>query len=102
MRIVDAVLCTDVVAIYLFGSAVAGGLGVDSDVDLLAVTGRRLTDELFHALYDFGGNGGRCGLVGLRAATTDRSLGVQACPGAKRSRALSSSLLSASQLRTTG
>src|SRR5690606_25364148 len=28
VRIVDAVLCTDVVAIYLFGSAVAGGLRV--------------------------------------------------------------------------
>jgi streptomycin 3"-adenylyltransferase len=35
----------EIVAVYLYGSAVAGGLRPDSDLDLLVVTDRRLTTE---------------------------------------------------------
>lgn len=42
----------DTLGIYLYGSAVAGGLKPDSDLDLLVVTNRRLTRDEKRALVD--------------------------------------------------
>ena len=41
----DSIPHDAVVAVYLYGSAVAGGLRPDSDLDLAVVTARRLTDR---------------------------------------------------------
>jgi len=40
---VRAVLGNDLIGVYLFGSAVIGGLRARSDIDLMAVSSRRLT-----------------------------------------------------------
>jgi streptomycin 3"-adenylyltransferase len=42
--LIQRVLGTDALAVYLFGSAVRGGLRADSDLDLLVVAARRTTD----------------------------------------------------------
>ncbi len=54
LKIVEGLLGVEVVAVYLFGSAVMGGLRINSDVDVLVVvnkslpelTRRKLTDRL--------------------------------------------------------
>ncbi|GIP31714.1 aminoglycoside nucleotidyltransferase ANT(9) [Paenibacillus sp. J2TS4] len=54
LKIVEELLGSEVVAVYLFGSAVIGGLRINSDVDVLVVvnhslpelTRRKLTDRL--------------------------------------------------------
>ena len=43
VSLVRAVLGTDLIGVYLFGSAVVGGLRARSDIDLMAVSSRRLT-----------------------------------------------------------
>jgi len=43
-EIIRDVLGDAALAAYLYGSAVAGGLGPDSDLDVLVVSGRSLTD----------------------------------------------------------
>lgn len=48
--LVRRILGPDLVAAYLSGSALAGGLRPDSDLDLLVVTDRRLTDDERQAL----------------------------------------------------
>jgi len=50
--ILDAIGSVGVVGVYLYGSAVRGGLRPDSDLDLLVVTGRRLTSAARRALVD--------------------------------------------------
>jgi predicted nucleotidyltransferase len=53
VRLLETVLPAGTVrAAYLYGSAVAGGLRPDSDLDLFAVVGRRLTDAERRALLD--------------------------------------------------
>lgn len=42
----EELLGSDLAGIYLFGSAVAGGLRVDSDVDVLAITNRHLSEAV--------------------------------------------------------
>ena len=44
LQVLDAVLGPDLVAAYLFGSAVGGGLRPHSDIDLFAVSSRRLSE----------------------------------------------------------
>src|SRR5438046_9237966 len=43
ISLVRAVLGNDLIGVYLFGSAVIGGLRARSDIDLMAVSSRRLT-----------------------------------------------------------
>ncbi|HML46262.1 MAG TPA: aminoglycoside adenylyltransferase family protein [Clostridia bacterium] len=45
LSILEALLGSSIVALYLYGSAVDGGLRNNSDVDVLAVVRRGLTDE---------------------------------------------------------
>jgi len=45
LQIIQALLGSSVVAVYLYGSAVAGGLQKDSDVDVLAIVNRGLTSK---------------------------------------------------------
>ena len=55
----------DIRAVYLYGSAIAGGLRPRSDVDVLAVARRRLTDserrQTVHRLLDISGARARAG-----------------------------------------
>ena len=51
-RLVHDVLGADVVAVYLYGSAVLGGLRPHSDLDLFAVARRPMTDGQRKALID--------------------------------------------------
>jgi len=43
LALVSAVLAADIVGVYLFGSAVLGGLRAESDLDLLVMSKRRIT-----------------------------------------------------------
>ena len=53
LRVLDAALPAGrVLAAYLYGSAVAGGLRPDSDLDILGVVDRRLTDAERRAVID--------------------------------------------------
>jgi predicted nucleotidyltransferase len=53
LRVLDAALPTGrLVAAYLYGSAVAGGLKPDSDLDILGVVDRRLADGERRAVID--------------------------------------------------
>ena len=53
LRVIDAALPSGtLLAAYLYGSAVAGGLRPDSDLDVLGVTARRLTAEEQRAVID--------------------------------------------------
>ena len=45
LRIMEEVLDGILVAVYLYGSAVMGGLHIDSDVDILVVTDRNLSER---------------------------------------------------------
>jgi predicted nucleotidyltransferase len=48
----DSIPRADIRGIYLYGSAVAGGLKPDSDLDILVVTGRRLVRDEKRAVVD--------------------------------------------------
>jgi predicted nucleotidyltransferase len=65
VRILLDVLGEDIRGAYLYGSAVVGGLRPRSDVDVLAVARRRLTDEerrqTVHRLLDISGGRARGG-----------------------------------------
>ncbi|MDR3332571.1 MAG: nucleotidyltransferase domain-containing protein [Synergistaceae bacterium] len=65
---IQTLLGDSVIAAYLYGSAVSRGLRKDSDVDILAVTNRRLTDnnrtELASRLLTISGRAGN--LQGIR------------------------------------
>ena len=53
LAVMGSVLPPDtLLGVYLYGSAVAGGLGLDSDLDLFAVIDRRLTDAERRAILD--------------------------------------------------
>jgi len=52
VRVLDAVLGVDLLGAYLYGSAVDGGLRLNSDVDLFAVSSRRLSDPHRRRLID--------------------------------------------------
>jgi predicted nucleotidyltransferase len=52
IALIDATLAPALIGAYLYGSAVDGGLQDDSDLDLLAVVERRLTDAERHAIVD--------------------------------------------------
>lgn len=43
VSLVRSVLGNDLIGVYLFGSAVIGGLRARSDIDVMAVSSRRLT-----------------------------------------------------------
>lgn len=51
-RAITEVLGDDLAGLYLYGSAVAGGLRHDSDIDLFAVAGNSLGDDVRKALAD--------------------------------------------------
>ena len=67
LRVVQDVLGESVVAAYLFGSALAGGLRATSDVDVLVIVDRglpalvrsRLVADLLHVSGPVGNDGGR-------------------------------------------
>lgn len=65
VRLAREVLGTDVIGVYLHGSAVLGGLRPHSDVDLLAVSRRRTTERqrraLVEGLLEISGAGARRG-----------------------------------------
>jgi len=46
LRIVEDLFEVSLLAVYLHGSAVSGGLRPQSDVDLLVVTGQPMTDAI--------------------------------------------------------
>ena len=52
IAVIDATLAPGLLGAYLYGSAVDGGLRADSDLDLLAVVERRLTDAERRAIVD--------------------------------------------------
>lgn len=52
LKIVEELLGSEVVAVYLFGSAVIGGLHIDSDVDVLVVVNHSLTELTRRKLTD--------------------------------------------------
>ncbi len=52
VRLVDLVLGREVIGAYLHGSSVLGGLKPASDVDVLVVAGRRMTDQERRRLLD--------------------------------------------------
>ncbi|WP_119632790.1 aminoglycoside adenylyltransferase family protein [Methylocaldum marinum] len=52
LGVVQGALGRSVVAIYLFGSAVVGGLRPKSDVDVLAIVDRRLSEATRHMLVE--------------------------------------------------
>jgi len=52
LALVSAVLAADIVGVYLFGSAVLGGLRAESDLDLLVVSKRRTTRAEKQCLVD--------------------------------------------------
>lgn len=67
VRIVEELFGSDVVGIYLFGSAVAGGLQADSDVDVLVIANRRISNatrqELVARLMEVSGRVGNSNAV---------------------------------------
>ena len=52
LRLVEGVLGPDLIGAYAHGSAVLGGLRSRSDIDVLVVGRRRLTDDQRHALVE--------------------------------------------------
>ena len=52
IELIDGTLAPSLLGAYLYGSAVDGGLRTDSDLDLLAVVERRLTDAERRAIVD--------------------------------------------------
>ncbi|PFV82893.1 adenylyltransferase [Bacillus sp. AFS059628] len=52
LKIVEGLLGNSIVGVYLFGSAVNGGLRINSDVDVLVVVNHSLSDEIRNRLKD--------------------------------------------------
>ncbi len=52
LEIVEELLGSTIVGVYLFGSAVTGGLRIDSDVDVLVVTNHSLNEQTRRKLTD--------------------------------------------------
>lgn len=52
MEVITELLDGTLAAVYLYGSAIMGGLRRDSDVDILAVTCQSLSDATRKALYN--------------------------------------------------
>ncbi|GIN74585.1 aminoglycoside nucleotidyltransferase ANT(9)-Ia [Bacillus sp. J14TS2] len=65
LKMVEELLGSEVVAVYLFGSAVMGGLRINSDVDILVIVNHRLPDIARKKLTD------RLMLISGRIGNTD-------------------------------